>query len=254
MDTEKFRDEIKKLVEHALSQHTSAGIEKDVEEALKKAEQMVMELTEKLVDLEKVTVDASSKLEALENSNNELGTALSTKSEEFVILAKERTVLEERAINAEVELSNLKKDMLVKDRMVALESLKIVRSGDARDKQMTVIREMSEEMFASYKDEMVAMRAEFLMTASSSVPVVVESATTNEPEMATAEPAVAPLIEEVTLVPPADVAGALETASVPPNAETVSPANKWAEIGKKFSLGMSMLLDDGRNSKTEDKR
>jgi chromosome segregation ATPase len=60
----------------------------------------------------------------------------------------------------ELELSNIMKDRAAEKRMVELEDAGVIRSD--RDSQMKKVREMSDEDFASYKEELVSIRESVL--------------------------------------------------------------------------------------------
>lgn len=239
MSNEKIEQEVTKLVDEILQTRLDAGIEKEVEEALKKAEQTITLLTDKLSALEKSVSDNSAALEALEKNKNEISTELAAKVEELSKYAEVNKQLQERADKAEAELENLKKDIRQKDRMSELDALKVSRVGASRDKQLSTIRDMSDDDFVAYKEEMVALRAEFLSTASSEQ----ESAVATDGIVATEETATVSEISEPEVTPPADVNSALETASTTiPNAETAS-VDKWVEYRTKFEKAMNAYME-----------
>jgi chromosome segregation ATPase len=242
MSNEKIEQEVTKLVDEILQTKSIAGIEKEVEEALKKAEQTITLLTDKLSALEKSVSDNATALEALESNKNEISTELAAKVEELSTYVEANKQLQERAEKAEAELENLKKDIRQKDRMAELDALKVSRVGASRDKQVAAVRDMSDEDFAAYKEEMVALRAEFLSNASLPTEAPAES------ESASLEGASAPVEEvlenkEPEVTPPADVNSALETASTTiPNAETAS-VDKWVEYRTKFEKAMNAYME-----------
>lgn len=254
--SEKIKEEVTKLVESALRDKYVAGIESDINTALQKAEQTISLLSDKLTALEKTTLDSVAVLEALETKNDELSTEIAAKSEELTRLVEENKSLTERASSAEAELDNIKKDVLVKDRMAVLESLKIARSGDARDKQLAKLRDMSDEDFAAYKDDLQALRAEFLASAApaqaaqeqNDAGAETDASVEGEEDAATAEDASA--TDGGT--PPADVNSALnESSTTLVNAETASVGDKWVEYRNRFSIGLTKLIEKNRGTETE---
>lgn len=245
MSNEKIEQEVTKLVDEILQTRSDAGIEKEVEEALKKAEQTITLLTDKLSALEKSVSDNSAALEALEKNKNEISTELAAKTEELSKFAEANKQLQERAEKAEAELENLRKDIRQKDRMAELDMLKVSRVGTFRDKQAAAVRDMSDEDFAAYKEEMVALRAEFI--ANATVSVSTEESENNETvvdeEKASVDDSA---IKEPEVTPPADVNSALETASTTiPNAETAS-VDKWVEYRTKFEKALTDYMEASR--------
>ena len=87
---------------------------------------------EDVVELEKATKDLTDKVESLEKE------------------------LEEKA----TELDSIKKDALAVNRMDELTTAGVIR--DDKDTQMLKVREMSDEDFTAYKDELVSVRASIL--------------------------------------------------------------------------------------------
>jgi len=233
MDMDKVKDDVVKLVEEILSKKAIAGIEADVEEALKAAEKLVSDLTDRVAAVEARAASDAAMLESLESSKKELESELAAKNEEVASLSAEKEALFQRVEAAETTLENMEKDKLTADRMAELEGLKIARAGESKDKQVQLVREMSDEDFVAYKAEMVTLREELAasikseLEAASSAHATVEVIVNDEGVAADMQ------------TPPADIDGALESASVTlPNADTSSTGSKWTDFGPRLAKYM----------------
>lgn len=246
MDIEKFEGDIKKIVENILEKQATAGIEKDVKDALKEAETTIKNLRDKVVEVNaRVTEDAAA-IETLKTEKTELETAAELKATELEKFAEEIKVLTERAENAEKVINDLETDKLEVARMAELESAKVVRSGEARDKQALVVRAMTDEEFSSYKEELVSLRDELV----ASIKTELESA--GQKVEGSAPPVVAKdvVVEGSPQTPPANVDGALlENAAVMPNVLNGSD-NKW----QKFGQDLAALVKEKRGEGSKETR
>ncbi|MCK5015700.1 MAG: hypothetical protein KAS32_01395 [Candidatus Peribacteraceae bacterium] len=242
MNIDKVRDDITKLVEDILDKKAIAGLQADVDEALSEAKKSVLDMTEKVAEMETREASDAAVLEALEASKGELETELAAKNGEVDSLTVEKEVLLKRVESAESTLETMEKDKLTDNRMTELEGLKITRAGEAREKQALFVRDMSDEDFAAYRDDMVALREEI---AASLRPKAEE----NTDEDPSGETAGAEGEEgDNVLTPPADIQSALETATVTlPNAETAGTENKWDRFGP--NLAEYMRSNRGEASK-----
>lgn len=247
MDIEKFEGEIKKVVENILAKQAAAGIEKDVKEALKEAEATIKSLKDKVVEAETRATDDAAQIETLESAKTEMETELAAKNDELEKLTEDNKNLSERAENAEKVISDLEKDKLVSERMSELAEAKVERPGEARDKQAEAVREMTDEEFASYKEEMVALRNELMASVKSELEKSGDAGG-NEAEGEGEESASEE--EGAAQTPPANVEGALEEAAAAlPNAENASE-NKW----QNFSKGLAGLMEKSRGAAPKDNR
>lgn len=247
MDIAKFEGEITKIVENILEKQAAAGIEKDVKEALEQAESTITSLKERVVEAETRATDDAAKIESLETAKTEMESEVAAKKDEIEKLTEENKNLTERAENAEKVINDLEKDKLQSERMAELAAAKVERTGDAREKQAASVREMTDEEFAAYKEEMVTLRSEI----EASLKADLESASSSEEE-GTEDPEESASAEEEGDVktPPANIEGALEEASAAmPNAENASE-NKW----QNFSTGLADYLKKNRGAAPKDNR
>jgi chromosome segregation ATPase len=233
-------DKVKELIKDVLKQSAEAGLQADVEEALKEAEKSVSDLTDKIAEVEAKAATDTATIETLESSKSELETELAAKKEEITSLTTEKESLLERAEKAENVLDTMKKDKLVSDRLTELTELKVARAGEALEAQTQLIREMSEEEFAAYKTDMVALREELLI----SVKADIESANVNNDSKGTETNTEG---DAGVTTPPADVEGTLENASAAmPNAENADGSKKW----DWFSVNFAKHLREQRGEET----
>jgi chromosome segregation ATPase len=248
MDAKQLEESVKKIVQETLEEHAAAGLESNVEEALRAAENAVSELTEQLLDLQKKVEDDAATIENLEGKAVELQTEMSSKEEELTALKSDHEALSAEAASVKEELDNIKKDMLMEARMGELEALKIARAGEALEKQKASVRVLTDEEFNLYKDEMVSIREEFLAQAEAER--AASAAAEGEPGEGPDNSAAASTDSEDDEIdtPPADVDGAREGASILPPGGEPAKDNRF-EI---FERGLSMMLIEGRN-KNKDK-
>jgi len=243
MDVDKINEMIKSTVQEILTENAAAGIESQVEEALKTAEDTVSAMTERVKELEKVASDGAAALEALESTKVSLETELSTCKEELESVKTEHETLKTEAASVKEELDTVRKDMLIKERLSKLGDLGIARTGEeALDRQVAAVREMTEEEFAAYSQEMVDLRAEFVEAVKEEKAVSEEAKVEDTPEDKK---------EEIS-TPPADVEEAKkEVAAVLPNSDKKSEDEK--EKFKKFGLGLALLMEEARKKDIVDK-
>jgi hypothetical protein len=236
MDVDKINEMIKSTVQEILAETAATGIESQVEEALKTAEDIVSAMTERVKELEKVASDGAASLESLESTKVGLETELSACKEELVLVKSEHETLKLEAASVKEELDTVRKDMLIKERLSTLGDLGITRKGEeALGRQVAAVREMTEEEFAAYSQEMVELKAEFVEAVKEEKAVSAEAKVEYTPEDKK---------EEIS-TPPADVEEAKkEVAAVLPNSDKNSK-DDYKKI-KNFGLGLAMLMEEAR--------
>lgn len=216
MDVEKVKDVVLEVLKDQLPDAEAAGVEEEVEAALKEAEKILSELTEKLAESETKRVADAATIEALTAEVEELKTACAALESDKAQLSEEVASTKGRAEKAEGELLALNKDMTAAVRVKKLEEAKVLRLGDALDKQKASVREMSDEEFASYLEDLISFRDEILKDKPE---VIAETASMPEGTVA-----VSPANTDVDVVDAssiAEVTGLQETASIS------EPANRY---------------------------
>ena len=253
MSNPEIKKEVDKLVQEILAGKASASASTKLEEMLNEASTTIESLKEKVVDLEKAAVESTTVVEDLEKVKVELETEKSALTEQVESLTEEKSTLEERATKAEDAIANMEKDVAAKDRMVELSELKLVRVDEAAAvTQMDAVREMSDEDFASYRDERVALRDEILAAvdpepASDKEPVVDAK---EVPEGVISEAASDKKVEGAEVTPPADIKGALENASASvPNLPSSKESKGWEGFGESISNFIEASRGDGSETK-----
>jgi len=146
---DKLRKDIEAVVASIFSEKEEADIRKKTELELQKA-------AETIDDLTSVLEDKKSEFSALEEKLTESNDKISSLETELEAARKETDEVNEKLSETEKALEEMKKDQVVSMRMSELEDAKVNHSD--KEAQATKIREMSDEAFAAYKDELVAVR------------------------------------------------------------------------------------------------
>jgi hypothetical protein len=232
MELEQVKDYVVQMVNDIIEQKLSEGNDVSAEEVLNQAKASIVSMTTKVAELEVRISEDATKIESLELYKSEAEASILSKEAEIEALRVEKESILSRATAAEVTLDNLAKDKIASDRMAELEGLKVVRSEAKRVEQEMLVRGMTEEEYASYKEEMVLLRNEFISSISTVGSVSGDESDVN--------------------VEPVDVEGALESASVVlPNVET-SNSNK-SELWTNFGPALSEYISDRRNRQVKGK-
>ncbi len=230
----KFKEAVEKFVQDILAGEASASASSKLEKVLNESSECIQDLKGKVTDLEKAAVENTTAVEDLEKVKTELETEVTALKEQVQNLSEEKTVLEERASKAEEVLVDIKKDRTADRRMAELVDVKVARSNEeAETAQRLYVRDMSDEEFASYKDERVSLREELLADiAQETADKKAKVAEGLEPAVEGSKPAVEKEVAGGGVVPPADIKGALEKASaVLPNAASAKEGGNWKDFG-----------------------
>lgn len=158
---------IETIVDEIFKKKEEAEMKKETEAALLQAAGTITQLTESLEakDTEQESVVAEHQaavaalqetITSLEAQLNEVVASKKVFEDEKAVFDKEKEELIKRAEAAEKELENIKKDQIARERMTVLQTAGV--SSTNVEAQTTKVREMSEEEFASYKDELVSVK------------------------------------------------------------------------------------------------
>jgi septal ring factor EnvC (AmiA/AmiB activator) len=148
MDKE-LKLQIAKVVEDLFNEKEEAEIRKEIEDKLRESADTINGLTASLEEKNDEVADFEQKVSDAEARITELTSELEAA----------KTELEEantKLVETENTLEDMKKDRAAEVRMTELEDAGVTRSD--RDSQMAKVREMTDEDFASYKDELVSIR------------------------------------------------------------------------------------------------
>jgi chromosome segregation ATPase len=149
MDKKELEAQVAAVVANLFNEKEEAEIRKGTEAELQKAAASISELTTALEGKNSEVSGYEVKLSETEARITELTSELEAAKKE---LETANTNLAETV----AKLENFNKDRAAEQRMAELEIAGVTRTD--RDSQMSKVREMTEEDFASYKDELVSIR------------------------------------------------------------------------------------------------
>ena len=144
------KEQIAALVTEMLNEKEEAKVRKNIEGALEQAATTVEELTSELEVKNTEVLAATEAASETESKIQELTSALEAAQIDL-------TSKDEALASANQTLEDMNKDRAAEGRMVELEDAGVVTSD--KESQTAKIREMSIEDFASYRDELVSIRA-----------------------------------------------------------------------------------------------
>ena len=146
---DKIKKEIESLVKNIFSEKEETDMRKRTEDALNASASTIDELTKSLTIEKEKVVDLEDTLVASEEKISTTESELEAAKEEVVGVKKD---LEK----AEKEVCDMKKDKSMEVRMSDLEKAGVVRAD--KNAQSQKVRDMTEEEFDAYKDELVSVR------------------------------------------------------------------------------------------------
>lgn len=156
---EKMKNDIKAIVAEIFSDKEEVEMQKKTEAALQKSATTIEELT---VTLE----ESSTKNEELISSVAELETSVEDLKSELEAAKKEIEEATQKLTESENTIEEMNKDRAAELRMTELEKAGV--AGSDKEAQAAKVREMSEEDFASYRDELVSLREAVVAELSNS--------------------------------------------------------------------------------------
>ncbi|HLD90958.1 MAG TPA: hypothetical protein VI911_08100 [Patescibacteria group bacterium] len=146
---DKFKKDVEVLIKAIFSEKEEAAMKQKTEEALQTSANTIDELA---TALEEKSAEILVKEETVATLNK---TVEELKSELEAAKLEKSTVAEKLA-GVEAEIEKMRKDKAAEVRMLALETAGILRKD--KESQIAKVREMSDEEFAAYKDELVSIR------------------------------------------------------------------------------------------------
>jgi chromosome segregation ATPase len=149
MDKKELEVQVATVVESLFNEKEEAEIRKRTEAELQKAAVSITDLTNALEGKNSEVSEYEVKLSETEARITEL-------TYELEAAKKELEIANTKLAETVATLENFNKDRAAEQRMAELESAGVTRSD--RDSQTSKVREMTEEDFASYKDELVSIR------------------------------------------------------------------------------------------------
>jgi chromosome segregation ATPase len=148
MDKE-LKKQVAAVVADLFNEKEEADIRSRTEAELQRSAESISELTSALED-------KNAEVAAVEEKISENETRIQELESELEAAKTELETASTKLTETEQALEDMKKDRAAEVRMTELEDAGVARSD--RDSQMSKVREMTEEEFASYKDELVSIR------------------------------------------------------------------------------------------------
>lgn len=149
MEKDELKKDIENMVADIWSEKEEADVRKKTEEALQKSADVITELTDSLEDKNSEVDEITEKLTASDTKIKELETELEAAGKELE-KSKEDLIISEKGVDS------MKKDKAADIRMVELVEVGVVHSDI--ETQTLKVRDMSDEDFASYRDELVSLK------------------------------------------------------------------------------------------------
>jgi septal ring factor EnvC (AmiA/AmiB activator) len=149
MIDDKVKKEIEAVVASIFSEKEEEDARTRTEEALSTSASTIEELTNTLESKNAEVSELETKVSETEEKISDLESQLEAAKTETASVTEQLT-------EANQKMEDMAKDKAADDRMSTLEEAGVARSD--RDGQRTKVREMSDEDFASYKDELQSIR------------------------------------------------------------------------------------------------
>ena len=150
---DKLKESVEALVSSIFSEKEEADIRNKTEDALKKSAETINELTTSLEDKNSEVEEQASNILKFEEEVKRF-------ESELEAAKKETEEVSNKVVEAETLLDDMRKDKAAEERFSVLEVDGVARVD--KKEQLVKIREMSDDEFVSYKDELVALRATIL--------------------------------------------------------------------------------------------
>jgi len=163
---DQLNNDVTKIVDDIFRKKEESEMIKETEKALTKSADTINELNEsleakdtELADREAKISDLDENILTLKNEVEELESAKTALETGKTDLESEKADIIKRAEAAESKIEGMEKDKLAEVRFSELKESGIAATNDkAVEDQTLKVREMSDEDFTSYKDELVAIR------------------------------------------------------------------------------------------------
>jgi len=146
---EKVRKEIEDAVASIFSEKEEAEARQKTQDALTTSAKAIEELTTSLEEKNDEVADMETKI-------SEADEKIATLASELEAAKTEKATSDEKLAETELKIEDMLKDKSADDRMVELEEAGVIRKD--KEAQRTKVREMSDEDFASYREELVSIR------------------------------------------------------------------------------------------------
>lgn len=156
MDKEALKKDIEAVVANIWSEKEEVEVRKRTEEALQKSADTITELTASLEGKEAEFVGLEEKNATSETEIQKLKTELEAAQKKLDESKETSTAFEKTIEDLKKDIEDMKKDKAADLRMAELKELKIANSD--KDVQKAKIRDLSEDDFVAYRDELASLR------------------------------------------------------------------------------------------------
>jgi chromosome segregation ATPase len=228
---EKLKRDIEGVVAGIFSEKEEQEMRKRTEEALSEAATTIENLTE---TLEEKNAELDGMKETVSTKEAEID-SLTTKIDEQ---KSEMDKLQEALAEKEATLEEMHKTKKAEDRMKVLSEEKVAHSNEAeQEKQFAKVKEMSDEDFETYKEELVSLRKAVVAEIDLNRPQSEEENVSEEKAEENSEEAEEQ--EDDETVDPANVdPEKAESAAVNLESDDDSVIKKYEELGKEMASRM----------------
>jgi hypothetical protein len=220
---EKVVDAVKETVKQFIEEKELSSKVEMAEKLVGDASRAIDELTTLVEQREAELASQSKELDSLMAKIRELDSLNTKKVEETEALVKEKQEAVLRAEKAELTLSEIEGEQRLAARFAALVEAKVAKTGDKLEAQKSKVKGMSDDEFATYKDELIEIRAE--LEQSLKAELAEEAVTEEETE------------EDSVSVAPPQISSEAASVVVVPNSEVeiVSIEAKYRAMGKAWA-------------------
>jgi len=170
---DQLSNDVTKIVDDIFKKKEESEMISATEEALQRSTDTINELTESLEakdeelnSRESEILDLNEKIQTLEARITELEEEKSTFEAEKATFETEKSDIIKRAEEAELKIAEMEKDKLAEVRINELKEAGVASANT--EAQISKVREMSDEDFSFYKEELVAIREAIVTELQSS--------------------------------------------------------------------------------------
>lgn len=237
---------IKQQVDDMWQRKEEADIRKETEEALRDSASQINKLTEELQSKDATITELNQEISTLKEevvashtSTEQLTSEKTVLEEEKAAWEAEKTELTKKLEEATTTLDNMQKEATASVRMEELTKAGVSATTEkAKNDQLSKLKDMSDEEFASYKNELVSVResilAELKAKEESANDANSAGSTSQESASAGNDDDVAVASSRPPINPNYAVAAALNMEIVP----TQDVTSKYAKFGKAMAARM----------------
>lgn len=183
--SDQMTQEIKDIVDGIFKQQEESIMRKETEDALRNSKNMINELNESLESKDSELAGIKEEISNFNDTVTELNSKIGELEESIKTLEQEKSDFEsreadivKRAEKAEEDLEGIKKDQLAKARFGDLKEAGIASSNE--EDQTAKVREMSDEEFSAYRDELLVIRESIIAELNESDPTDVSTTETED--------------------------------------------------------------------------